>query len=468
MPRWRRERSGLVLAAGAGSRFGGGKLLASVGGRPVLQHVLDALAAAGIGEVIVVLGGDARAVEAAIAWRSETARREPGTGTWPVELAPGRLRCCAGGGRRSPRGARRSAARPGRDDPDLARRPRRRADRPIVVPVFEVGQGRNPVLLRRAGLRPRRRDGRRPGSRPGHRRASGTRHRGGRQGRQSRRGYPRRPGGRPRSGLGDTRAREPRTGGPDPRGPRRPGLLRPGHVALPRRSDEDRGCGAGRAARPRPVRRHVAGRRRRGGSFRAAAGPGARSVGWVGRRARHVALDARRAPRDGRGLRHRERPGRRGTLAARRPRRGRRLRGGRRAHRARRLRHRGDRAVPPGSRGRRRPPVRGGPDGASAGVGSRPVLAAGPRGGAGGTPRAARGRRDPGGPRPPSLGRARPGRGSQVRDPRRARRFRAPPTLDRPGRARRRLGSRPRSTCGPCPTATAGRSRTADRATSGS
>ena len=33
---------GLVLAAGAGSRFGGGKLLATIGGRPVLQHVLDA------------------------------------------------------------------------------------------------------------------------------------------------------------------------------------------------------------------------------------------------------------------------------------------------------------------------------------------------------------------------------------------------------------------------------------------
>jgi len=63
---------GLVLAAGAGSRFGGGKVLASIGGRPVLQHVLDALAAAGIDEVIVVLGRDAAAVEAAIAWRGES------------------------------------------------------------------------------------------------------------------------------------------------------------------------------------------------------------------------------------------------------------------------------------------------------------------------------------------------------------------------------------------------------------
>ena len=62
---------GLVLAAGAGSRFGGGKLLAPIGGRPILQHVLDALALAGVGEVVVVLGRDAADVEAAIEWRTE-------------------------------------------------------------------------------------------------------------------------------------------------------------------------------------------------------------------------------------------------------------------------------------------------------------------------------------------------------------------------------------------------------------
>ena len=59
---------GLVLAAGAGSRFGGGKLLATIGGRPVLQHVLDALAEAGVGESVVVLGRDAERIEAAIDW----------------------------------------------------------------------------------------------------------------------------------------------------------------------------------------------------------------------------------------------------------------------------------------------------------------------------------------------------------------------------------------------------------------
>jgi CTP:molybdopterin cytidylyltransferase MocA/SAM-dependent methyltransferase len=48
----------VVLAAGAGSRFGGGKLGARFDGRPVLQHVLDALADAGFDDPIVVLAPD--------------------------------------------------------------------------------------------------------------------------------------------------------------------------------------------------------------------------------------------------------------------------------------------------------------------------------------------------------------------------------------------------------------------------
>jgi CTP:molybdopterin cytidylyltransferase MocA/SAM-dependent methyltransferase len=56
----------VVLAAGAGSRFGGGKLLAPLDGRPILGHVLDAIRAAGLTHTVVVLGHGAEAIEAAI------------------------------------------------------------------------------------------------------------------------------------------------------------------------------------------------------------------------------------------------------------------------------------------------------------------------------------------------------------------------------------------------------------------
>ena len=46
-----------MLAAGAGSRFGGAKLEARLDGRPVLQHVLNALAEAGIDDPVVVTAG---------------------------------------------------------------------------------------------------------------------------------------------------------------------------------------------------------------------------------------------------------------------------------------------------------------------------------------------------------------------------------------------------------------------------
>jgi molybdenum cofactor cytidylyltransferase len=57
---------GVVLAAGAATRFGSPKLLADLGGRPVLQHVLDAVEAAGVDEVVVVLGDGHEAAERAV------------------------------------------------------------------------------------------------------------------------------------------------------------------------------------------------------------------------------------------------------------------------------------------------------------------------------------------------------------------------------------------------------------------
>ena len=141
----------LVLAAGTGSRFGGGKLLAPLRGHPLLQHVLDQLAEAGVGEVVVVLGRDADAVEGVIAWRSETrvvnpdperglasslqigmAMLDPGADAVLVLLGDQPLV--------APATIRALMAAP------------LDSKRPVVVPAYANDRGRNPVLLRRAGF----------------------------------------------------------------------------------------------------------------------------------------------------------------------------------------------------------------------------------------------------------------------------------------------------------------------------
>jgi molybdenum cofactor cytidylyltransferase len=59
--------SGIVLAAGTGSRFGGTKQLVQLEGKPLVQHAVDALVGAGVDEVVVVTGHDAVKVAAAVA-----------------------------------------------------------------------------------------------------------------------------------------------------------------------------------------------------------------------------------------------------------------------------------------------------------------------------------------------------------------------------------------------------------------
>jgi CTP:molybdopterin cytidylyltransferase MocA len=63
--------AGLILAAGLGSRFRGRKLLIAIGGKPMLQHVLDAAAGAALDPVAVVLGSDADELLSACSWRDE-------------------------------------------------------------------------------------------------------------------------------------------------------------------------------------------------------------------------------------------------------------------------------------------------------------------------------------------------------------------------------------------------------------
>ena len=150
--RARRSRvTAVVLAAGTGSRFGGGKLLAPVEGRPILQHVLDRLAAAGVDDVIVVLGEEAEAIEGAIHWRNERRRRNPDpslglSSSLQVGLAAV--------------GDDVDAAMIVLGDQPLlpARAVRALLDavaedaRPVVVPVYGHDAGRNPVLLGRAAF----------------------------------------------------------------------------------------------------------------------------------------------------------------------------------------------------------------------------------------------------------------------------------------------------------------------------
>ena len=58
--------SAIVLAAGAGTRFGGTKQLELVRGKTLVQHAVDAAADAGVGEIVVVLGHDADRVREAL------------------------------------------------------------------------------------------------------------------------------------------------------------------------------------------------------------------------------------------------------------------------------------------------------------------------------------------------------------------------------------------------------------------
>jgi CTP:molybdopterin cytidylyltransferase MocA len=58
--------SAIVLAAGEGRRFGGTKQLERLRGRPLVQHAIDAAAAAGIEEIVLVVGHDAERVRDAV------------------------------------------------------------------------------------------------------------------------------------------------------------------------------------------------------------------------------------------------------------------------------------------------------------------------------------------------------------------------------------------------------------------
>ena len=141
----------IVLAAGAGSRFGGGKLIASLGGRPILQYVLDTLAEGGLDRVVVVLGADAGEVEPAITWRTERRVVNPD----PVRGLSSSLQTGM-----DAVGPDAEAVLVVLGDQPLVSSATVRAmlkaaadpSKPVIVPAYADDHGRNPVLLCRAAF----------------------------------------------------------------------------------------------------------------------------------------------------------------------------------------------------------------------------------------------------------------------------------------------------------------------------
>jgi molybdenum cofactor cytidylyltransferase len=56
----------VILAAGGSKRLGRPKQLLELDGRPLLQHVVDAAARAGLDEIVLVLGHEAEVIQAAL------------------------------------------------------------------------------------------------------------------------------------------------------------------------------------------------------------------------------------------------------------------------------------------------------------------------------------------------------------------------------------------------------------------
>ena len=146
LPGRRTVIAAIVLAAGASTRMGRQKLtLPMPDGRPLVRLAVEQVLAAGLDETVVVLGGDAEAVSAALAGLPVRTVANP-------RYAEGQSTSLRAG---------LDALRPGTEavvialgdqplpDPGVVRRlvaAFRETGRPIVVPVYRDGRG-NPVLF---------------------------------------------------------------------------------------------------------------------------------------------------------------------------------------------------------------------------------------------------------------------------------------------------------------------------------
>lgn len=159
----------IVLAAGAGRRFGGRKQLALLAGRPLVEHALVA-AAASTASTLLVLGSDAGAIERGIELGGATTIRCPDWARGPgaslrcglAALGPDVAAALVTLGDEpfvSPAAARRLIAARSEDLPALRATYAGRPGHPVLIertlfaPLLEADPGQKPAaLLRKAGI----------------------------------------------------------------------------------------------------------------------------------------------------------------------------------------------------------------------------------------------------------------------------------------------------------------------------
>ena len=144
-----RRIAAVILAAGRSTRMGGpNKLLAEIGGEPLVRIAAEEALASRARPVIVVTGHQREQVEAALDGPGRAARAQSGFRRWALDLAEGRARRGAGRRRRCHRLPRRHAAGARRADRPADRGLRSRAGALVVVPTIDGKRG-NPVVWSR-------------------------------------------------------------------------------------------------------------------------------------------------------------------------------------------------------------------------------------------------------------------------------------------------------------------------------
>lgn len=140
--------AGIILASGMSERFGASnKLLARVGGLPVIQRTTQAYVGAGLDPIVVVLGHEAQELE-------QLLRRLPVRCVHNPEYRLGQSRALVRGLEELPAGAEAAVIGVG-DQPFLpadvirALMARFKLDRPLLVAPRYAGQPGNPILFDR-------------------------------------------------------------------------------------------------------------------------------------------------------------------------------------------------------------------------------------------------------------------------------------------------------------------------------